>query len=271
MSRHPLLRATVSGVFRPGIKRRLLAGTRRSLFLCVLVFAVGSGSLSVSAGEDGLRKVTAEASNGIEDRKWRYFLYLPPGYVEGDGSYPLYLWLHGRSLRGTDLEMLRRYGPPAYLEKDRSSPFVTVCPQLEEGAWEPESLVALLDECISKYHIDPARVLLGGSSLGPMGAWTFAVSYPDRFAALVPICAHGPAWVTEKVVDLPIRAIHGDADEIVPIDPHAQLIQQIRDLGGDAELLVVPGGDHGSVIRPLRKYPEIYDWALQVTRTVIKE
>ena len=44
-------------------------------------------------------------------------------------------------------------------------------------------------------------------------------------------------------VSVPTMIVHGDADEIVPID-HAYRLAEAR---GDAELLIVPGGRHGDL------------------------
>ncbi len=153
------------------------------------------------------------------------------------------------------------------LSRGRDFPFVTICPQLPDEAWPADGLKALLDECLKKYRIDPDRVILMGASLGAMGAWNFAGSYPDEFAALIPICAHGPAGVAEKLTGLPIRAVHGDADEIVPMDAHVQLIEKIQDLGGDAKIEIIPGGDHGSVIGATYREEKWIEWMLEQRRS----
>ena len=217
--------------------------------------------------EDVLQKVTAEAAVAAGGEPWRYFLFLPEGYKEtAERKWPMILWLHGRSLRGEDLERLRRYGPPAFLPKRPQFPYVVVCPQLPDGAWPAEGLKGLLDECLEKYHVDPDRVNLVGDSLGAMGAWNLAGRFPDAFASLAPMTAHGPPWVAEKVIDLPIRAWHGDADEAVPMKDHVKLIEKIRELGGDAEIKVIPGGTHGSVIGMNWRDPEWLAWLRERTR-----
>lgn len=243
----------------------------RTARLPVLLFFVSAilteGASTVIAG-DLLVKVTADVPvrQGSEE-SWRYFLYLPKGYEEKEEKrYPCLFWLHGRSLRGDDLEQTRRYGPPAMLSKGSDYPFLTICPQLPDGAWPADGLKALLDECLENYRIDPDRVILMGASLGAMGAWNFAGSYPDDFAALIPVCAHGPGWVAEKVTGLTIRAVHGDADEIVPKEMHVDLIEKIQMLGGDAKIEIVAGGDHGSVIGPTYREEKWIEWMLAQRR-----
>jgi predicted peptidase len=243
---------------RPGVMGRFFAGILVLLSL-----------LAASArGEDHLEKVTSESRVAADrEERWRYFLYLPQDYEENEQAlYPCLFWLHGRSLRGDDLEKTRRYGPPAMLTKRGDYPFVVICPQLPDGAWPAAGLKALLDESLERYRIDPDRVILMGASLGAMGAWNFAGAYPDAFAALIPICAHGPDWVAPKLVDLPIRAVHGDADEIVPMEAHVRLIEKIRKLGGDARIEIVPGGDHGSVIGPSYRDESWIEWMLEQVR-----
>lgn len=236
------------------------------LFAVAVTFAVvavfgGLFFLPAAAAGDPLRKVTAAAKVRPGGEAWRYFLFLPPAYEAEEGrSWPAILWLHGRSLRGGDLEQLRRYGPPSFLGKRGDFPFVVICPQLPDGAWPADGLSDLLDECLATYRLDRDRIILTGDSLGAMGAWNLAGKYPERFAALSPITAHGPMHLAEKLVDLPIRAWHGDADEAVPMAEHVALITRIRELGGDAEIKIVPGGTHGSVIGMNWRDPAWLDW-----------
>ncbi|HEV2883250.1 MAG TPA: hypothetical protein VGW36_00235, partial [Pyrinomonadaceae bacterium] len=61
--------------------------------------------------------------------KTNYLLYLPDDYGKPDQRWPLIVYLHGRSLRGNDLGMLKNYGLAALLDKDLSIPFVVISPQ----------------------------------------------------------------------------------------------------------------------------------------------
>lgn len=218
-------------------------------FVVAALSLLGSAAIVFGAENGILDKVTADARIAEDGEQWRYFLFLPEGYEEdADRKWPAIFWLHGRSLRGGDLEMLRRYGPPSFLRKKPDFPYLVICPQLPDGAWPAKGLKSLLDECVESYRIDLDRIHLTGDSLGAMGAWNFAGTFPELFASLSPITAHGPPWVAEKLTQLPIRAWHGDADEAVPMEEHVALIQRIQKLGGDAEIRIIPDGTHGSVI-----------------------
>lgn len=215
------------------------------------------------------KEVTAEstiASSG-KGRAWKYLLHLPAEYKKEDTNrWPLLLFLHGRSIRGNDLQKLKRYGPPQFLDRKPNFPFIVVSPQLPDGSWASSSLVNLLDEVIAKYGADPDRVYLTGTSLGAMGAWELAGAAPDKFAAFVPVCGYGGMSLAKKLTHVPIWAFHGDADDIVSIQPHRELIEDINKRGGQARLTVIPGGTHGSVIGPTYDNPEIYSWMQKQSR-----
>ncbi|MDA7922236.1 hypothetical protein N9B73_10810, partial [Verrucomicrobiales bacterium] len=181
------------------------------LFLYLSVsLALAAEESDKPTGSGAQVAVSAKACSDREGKQpWRYWLYLPEGDDQLAGKkWPLLLYLHGSSLRGNDLEMLKRYGPPSFVEKRKDFPFLTVSPQLPEGGWPADRLSVLLDELLETYPIDPERIYLSGVSLGAMGAWTFAAAEPDRIAALVPICAHGPVSVAEVLTEMPIWAFH---------------------------------------------------------------
>ena len=47
-------------------------------------------------------------------------------------------------------------------------------------------------------------------------------------------------------VSVPLFHIHGDADELVPMDPNSTVtVERYREMGGEIELKVIPGGGHG--------------------------
>src|SRR5262245_42803993 len=57
-----------------------------------------------------------------------YLLYLPPGYEHKD-KWPLLLFLHGAGERGSDLEKVKKHGPPKLIEEGNEFPFIVVSPQ----------------------------------------------------------------------------------------------------------------------------------------------
>jgi predicted peptidase len=99
------------------------------------------------------------------------------------------MYLHGGSRRGNDIEKLREpgYGLPALVEKDKSFPFIVLSPQGPDGEYwtDSEALVALLDDVIKKYSVDPCRVYLTGHSMGGRGTWYLAYRHPKNLLQLL--------------------------------------------------------------------------------------
>jgi predicted peptidase len=194
-----------------------------------------------------------------------YYLYLPPGFERGDREWPVILYLHGRSLRGNDLTMLRRYGLPRYLGDGRALPFIVVAPQLPEGSWtDVDRLAELLEDVLDRYPVDRDRVYLTGYSMGGGGTWRMLLDHGDLFAAAAPMAATTPAFSAayeDAVDDLPVRVFHGTADEVASFADAQAMVAALRRTGADVELVPVAGADHGD-LTTIYGQPGLYDWFL---------
>ncbi len=210
----------------------------------------------------GQHPAAARTTDGNTKEPWRYLVFLPANYQTSSEPFPLLLYLHGKSIRGHDLHQVSRYGPPAILNRKPNFPFVLVSPQLPEGAWPEQSLLAFLDEIQACFQIDPARIYLTGTSLGAAGAWNLAAAAPNRFAAMTVIGGYGDISLKKKLLNLPIWAFHGVKDDIVPIQPHRDLVNAINQAGGKARLTEYPEGNHGDIIMPVYQNDEVYAWYL---------
>ena len=235
------------------------------VFLSLLV----SLSLEMANGEQiavtasTLLPAKFSAAENEKPPAWRYLAHLPASYDSSEKKkWPMIFYLHGRSIRGNDLNMVKRYGPPAFLDKKPDFPFVVISPQLPDHSWPTDSLLKLLDEVTKKYRVDPDRIYLTGVSMGGGGSWYLAAADQDRFAAFAPICGYGGTSLGKKLNRLPIWAFHGELDDIVPIEPHVKLVEAVNAAGGKAHLTSIPDGDHGNIIFPIYKQQILYDWFL---------
>ena len=52
-------------------------------------------------------------------------------------------------------------------------------------------MLRAMDDVQRAYNVDKDRVYLTGLSMGGGGTWHLGLRYPDRFAAIVPVCAVG--------------------------------------------------------------------------------
>ena len=200
-----------------------------------------------------------------------YLLYLPENYKASKETYPLMLFLHGAGERGKNLEALKVHGPPMLADKGKSFPFVLVSPQCPEGDWwtdskQIETLNALLDDIVSRYRIDKDRIYVTGLSMGGFGTWQLAIQYPDRFAAIAPVCGGGDPLLANRLGPLPIWVFHGAKDSVVPFKKSEEMVEALKKAGNNVKFTVYPETDHNSWTETYNN-PKLYEWFLQQKRS----
>jgi len=198
----------------------------------------------------------------------QYLSFLPKSYAAKGPGVPLILFLHGSGERGTDLEKVKAWGPPAIAEKDAEFPFLVISPQLPEGeAWHALALKNLLDQVLAKYNVDRNRVYLTGLSLGGYGAWDLATRYPAYFAAVAPVCGGGNARATRNMRGVPTWVFHGRKDEAVPEEESARMVEALKAAGGDVKYTVLPEGGHVDAWVHAYGDAGLFDWFLQHSKS----
>lgn len=192
-----------------------------------------------------------------------YLLYLPEDYEEGREKWPLMLFLHGAGERGDSLDLVKVHGPPKLVEKGKQFPFILLSPQCpEEQWWSIEALDALLSETCKRYRVDEDRVYVTGLSMGGYGTWAMALEYPDRFAAIAPICGGGNPLKVKSISHLPIWVFHGARDNAVDIKNSQDMVDALKKVGGNVKFTVYPDAGHDSWTETYDN-PELYEWFLK--------
>jgi predicted peptidase len=112
------------------------------------------------------------------------------------------------------------YGPPSPNQHATPS-------QALSGALE------LINEFSSMNPVDKSRIYATGFSMGGSAAWLFPSIAPDVFAGIVPISGVAPPnSQAAKFYNLPVLAIHGNADTENPITADRRFVQAIAIRGG---------------------------------------
>jgi len=137
----------------------------------------------------------------------------------GNGPFPTIFAMHGWGSNAMDLQ-----GLAPYIADGR---FLVICPQgsveVEIGAingygWyemrrlgsqpDPDKVDAavdqlreFLDEASARYPVDPRKVVVAGFSQGGMMAYSLAMRWPERFAALVGIGTAFPERLASQVTN----------------------------------------------------------------------
>jgi len=213
-----------------------------------------------------------------------YFVYVPKDW-SADKSWPVIVYLHGGDERGTDAAVATQVGlGPVAFRSHGTFPFVVVFPQAPSNSYfgmpdNNQRVLAALDQVMAKYHGDPSRVYLTGNSLGGFGTWFMGALYPERFAALAPICGgvrgrapkgapfadfDGAARVKEvarRIGKTPVWAFHGGSDWLIPPAYSRELVQALKDAGGNVRYTEYKGVGHDSWDSAYAE-PELFTWLL---------
>ncbi len=197
----------------------------------------------------------------------RYLLFLPEGYYHSSEKYPLILFLHGAGERGHNLRMVKKYGPPKIVQTQKDFPFMVVSPQCHiDESWSIEVLDALLDQILEEYRADEDRIYVTGLSMGGFATWELALMYPNRFAAIAPICGGGNPRKACRIRHLPVWAFHGAKDQVVPLRKSEQMVNALKACGAKkVKLTVYPEAGHDSWTAAYSN-PHLFKWFLKQHR-----
>jgi predicted peptidase len=108
--------------------------------------------------------------------------------------------------------------------------------------------------------------------MGGYGTWALASRYPDRFAAVAPVCGGGERIRTllpsQRVAlkTLGVWAFHGGKDNVVALSESERMVDAFKRAGvTDVQLTVYPEAGHDSWTEAYNT-AGLYDWLLKHSR-----
>ena len=232
-------------------EQRSVLSPATAVLLVLLCLASCASSLAqtvppgVVKEEPPFRKRTFTDKNGA---KMPYRLFVPLSYKSGD-KYPLMLWLHGGTGRGSNNEAQisgeNEKGAHVWTtpENQATFPAFVLAPQCAQGEnWsDPElneidaplqmalDILALVEK---DYSIDPTRVYLAGQSMGGLGVWALLQKFPEHWAGALVVASYDNFTNVRGVARVPLWVFQWDMDPAVPVDLVRQMVKQIRKAGG---------------------------------------
>lgn len=270
----------------PGSVGEVKTKRPRLEFVLFPLFVVG-GSCCVAATTDS---TFTERTVTVDGRPYAYRVFVPRQWTP-DRAWPVILFLHGAGERGGDNVAHTRVGLPRILRRRPQFQAVVVMPQCPRSTWWGDPTVekrvfAALEDAISVYRGDPRRIYLTGLSLGGYGTWAFGYKYPERFAALVPVCGGvqarsripPPPWhpaarptgdiyalTAQRIGTTPVWAFHGEDDGTIPVTESRRLVEALRSAGGTVRYTEYDDVGHNSWDRAYSE-PELWTWLLSQKR-----
>jgi phospholipase/carboxylesterase len=180
--------------------------------------------------------------------------------IHGLGDHPRPDWFPGAELIRTPLRLIMPQAPTPFHRGYAWFPYRigdNDPVQLARGIAAAERELAQAIDVVRARRPTVGQPIVTGFSQGGMLSYALALLHPAQFALSLPISGMLPAplWPASKQAGTrypPIRGLHGDADDIVPIDGARELVAHLRGLGFDAELHEVAGERHwisGEMVR----------------------
>ncbi len=188
----------------------------------------------------------------------RYLLFTPSDYTP-DKKWPVVLFLHGAGEKGTDGILPIAAGLGTALSENPHQKFLAVFPQNENirgrhlTSWladsqESQRALNILAQVEAKYSVDTSQRVLAGWSMGGYGAWSLAAANPNHWARVLALSGGEvePPLALSKLAEskIPVWAIHGDEDALIPFGHSVELVERLNAQGGNGTATIVEGVGH---------------------------
>lgn len=198
----------------------------------------------------------------LEFNKMKYVIRFPKDYKEGE-SYPTIIFFHGAGTRGGDTNLLAGNEFFTQTAKFEDFPFVSIAPLCDGNSWfdKMETLIAFSKFILTQDYCDEERLYLIGNSMGGYATWQLAMSAPELFAAIIPICGGGMYWNAAQLVNVPIWAFHGGLDPAVFPEESKKMVDAVNRRGGSAKLTIYPENGHNAWSDTYKNY-EVFEFLL---------
>ena len=215
-----------------------------------------------------VRTVAADATRRVTfrsrvDRSAQYYGLVPPSGFDASQRYGLALSLHGAGVEG--IGQAQAYSPKRdmfIVAPTNRRPF-----GFDWEQWGRLDGIEILDLAMARYPIDPTRVYLTGHSMGGHGTWQLGVHHIGRFGAIGPSAGWGSfqsytgaaaprgafarsqassntQGYLSNLARRGVYAIHGTADDNVPIREMRALTTAVRAFTSDVVTHEEPGAGH---------------------------
>ena len=265
------------------------------LFVVIMLFS------NIMAQDLSLFEVR-EASDGNITMPYR--ILFPENTKKGE-KYPLFLFLHGNGMRGTDNESQLKRGGFLFVDSQnrKNYPCIALYPQAPvtgafDGYWAQvngEAIYGNRTELIQKYGeenvksclspyglltydiiqqlikqniVDTDRIYISGSSMGGITTYVFLSEYPDMFAAAGPICGRADLGdISKWAGKVPVWIFHGDEDDLISVETARDVVEKLKELGAtNYKYSEYKGVKHGSWTNAFAE-PDYLNWFFSQSKT----
>jgi len=198
---------------------------------------IGTGALMA-------QPTVVSCRSSVDNSDQPYALYLPRP-LDRARKYPLVIGLHEEESNHVVclkhiFGVVARYGETGLMAMTTFPPlrdvdYIVACPFARgtmgyQGISE-QDVYDVLADVKGRYPVDEDRVYLTGSSMGGGGALWMALTRPDIWAAVAPLCAAGIPGSEDlagNALNFPVRLFHGELDPVVAAESSRQWQRRVH-------------------------------------------
>jgi predicted peptidase len=243
-----------------------------ALLALYILSATPARAVEVTKDDVDFRKIVYVSKDGA---RLPYRLYVPHSY-SNQQKYPLVLWLHGGTGRGSDnlkqLDRQNQLGTHFWIAPDvqEKFPAFVLVPQCPSGeVWadpefnQPSKALLLTIEILAKvqkdYSIDADRIYLAGQSMGGSGVWSLLQNYPEKWAGALVLSAYDTFTAPQAIAQIPLWVFQGDEDMSVPVDMVRDMMKQLKKLHANLRYTEYHKMDHEVWTKAFAE-PDLLPW-----------
>ena len=170
--------------------------------------------------------------------------------VLNDEKPCLVIYLHGGTCTGVDNE--KQMGEAGidsisnYLKAHQKNAIFLV-PQCPDYQYWIGPAKIVLGELITQYvtagKVDDKQIYLFGGSMGGTGTWGMLATYPDLFAAAMPV-AGDPTKAGEYASKTPVFTVMGTEDDLMNMNTALNFVENLQAQNVDARIDIEEGWTH---------------------------
>lgn len=250
-------------------------------FLWLLLFTGQLSAQTLAAGPQVL-----SFHSEVDDTEQPYAIYLPKNYDPAK-AYPFVVMLHGagsnhrlalRRVFGksnenseTDVETSRFF--PQWKDRDYIVASTFARGTIGYQGIAEKDVLDMMEDVKQRFSVDENRTYLTGLSMGGGGTLWLGLAYPDKWAAIAPVCPAPPAAaniLASNALNIPVHIFQGGADPVVKPEGTRQWVENLKKEGAKVEYKEFPGVQHDSWVNTYEG-GRIFDWFDQFVRNPFPE
>ncbi|MBR2489033.1 MAG: hypothetical protein IKB45_01025 [Clostridia bacterium] len=230
--------------------------------------------------------------------KLNYRFYLPKNY-DANKKYPVVLAMHGAGLWGGDnskqLNSCFNLAVSLWHNREKYEAIIVVPQTADKVSWVTgngnypwyndaendnydiesfeisrylSAVSELLYDIGKNYSVDKKRQYVGGFSMGGYATWYLISTYPERFAAALPVCAGSDPEYAKYIKGIPIWTFHSTDDDTVAVEATRKMVEALKNLDGNIKYTEFTDKGH-NVWDYAFQSKDVLDWMFAQSRKTV--